>query len=117
MSQVRPGRSAGRADFQDVALDRVERRRSSGRPQEDRPLGVDAEEAGGRAEGKGGRGARREEAAGGGGEGGAGEGGEDAAGKGELPQVDREEEAAGGRPKGDARERVGIAEASEGDRG
>lgn len=119
--QVRPERSAGRANFHDVALG-IKHRRSSGieqdRPrQKDRAFGMDAKKARGRAAGEGERGTRREEATGGGGEGGAGKGGENAAGKGELPQVDREETTAGTRQESDARERAGIAEEPEGDRG
>lgn len=122
MSQGRPRWSPGHASFHDVTLDRIKRQRSSGvervRPrQKDRSFGMDAQKARGRTAGEGERGARREEATGGGGEGGAGKGGEDEAGKGELPQVDREEKAAGARQESDARERVGIAEAFEGDRG
>lgn len=121
ISQVRPERSAGGANFHDVALG-IERRRSSGikrdRPwQKNRAFGMDAKKARGCAAGEGERGTRREEATGRGGEGGAGKGRENTAGKGELPQVGREETAAGTRQESDARERAGIAEVPEGDRG
>lgn len=78
---------------------------------------MDAQEARGCATQTGGRGTRDEETAGGRGKDGTGEGGESSTGKGELSQVDRGKKAARARQKSDVSERIGIAEASEGDRG
>lgn len=78
---------------------------------------MDPQEAGDRAAQERRGGTRGEKATGGRGEISAGKRGESTIGKRELSQVDREEEAAGTPPKGDARERIGIAEAPEGDRG